>query len=101
MPSGEPLQVPRRRNLTRSDKCGYNEAWPMSPVDKTDSAIRFGCGFVVGLFVFAITFIGVFYDDPGPYIAIVLVSGVAFGLAALKFGDAFWHWFARWFTWFR
>jgi hypothetical protein len=72
----------------------------MEPIDKTEKGIRFGCGFVLGLFVFGLSSMWFAYEDRGFYLVTVLVAALAFGLAALRFGDAFWRWFARWFSWF-
>jgi hypothetical protein len=72
----------------------------MYPTDKTEMGIRFGCGFVLGLFLFGLSSIWFVYEDRGIYVATVFFASFAFGLAALRFGDAFWRWFARWFSWF-
>lgn len=71
----------------------------MNSDDKTEMGIRFGCGFVLGHLIFGLSSIWFVYEDRGIYIAIVFFAAFAFGLAALRFGDAFWRWFARWFWW--
>ena len=70
----------------------------MNPADNTEKAIRFGCGFVFGLALFSLSSIWFVYEDRGFYLGTVLVAAVLFGLAALRYGDAFWRWFARWFS---
>ncbi len=72
----------------------------MKPVDKTELGIRFGCGFVFGLLLFGTSSLWWAYGYRGFYGATVFIAAIASGLAALKFGDAFWRWFARWFSWF-
>ena len=71
----------------------------MEPIDRTEKGIRFGCGFVFGLLLFGVSSIWFVYEDPGLHVSAVLIASIAFGLAALRFGDAFWRWFARWFSW--
>ena len=73
----------------------------MNSTDKTEMGIRFGCGFIFGLVIFGLSSIWFVYEDRSIDVAIVLVAAFGFGLAALRFGDAFWRWFARWFNWYR
>lgn len=72
----------------------------MNPTDKTEKSLRFGCGFVFGLFLFGLSSVWFIYEDHEIYLATVLVSAIVFGLGALRFGDAFWRWLASWLTWF-
>ena len=72
----------------------------MKLADKTEKSIRFGCGFVFGFLCFSFSSVWFAYEDGGVYLAVVLVAAVLFGLAALRFGDAFWRWFGQWFSWF-
>ncbi len=72
----------------------------MQPSDKTGKALRFGCGFVFGLAFFGISSIWFVIEEPGNYVAAILVGASVFGLAALRFGEAFWRVIGRWFSWF-
>ena len=71
----------------------------MYPTDKTEMGLRFGCGFVLGFFFFGFSSVWFVYEDRGIYVATVLLAAFVFGLVALRFGDAFWRWFVRWFSW--
>jgi hypothetical protein len=65
--------------------------------DKTEKAVRFGCGFTFGLVV------GLFYaldwvmDSWGGFAAALFFSAVICGLLAMKYGDTFWCSLKRWF----
>ena len=72
----------------------------MRPTDKIEMGFRFGCGFVFGLLLFGLSSIWFVYEDRGVYVASVIAAAFVFGLAAMRFGDGFWRWFARWFSWF-
>ena len=72
----------------------------MKPVDKTEKSIRFGCGFVLGLFVFGISSFWALYDERNLYVVTVFVAALAFGLAAIRYGNVFLRWFGKWFSWF-
>ncbi len=72
----------------------------MHRADKTELGMRFGCGFVFGLAFFGLFSMWFAYEDRGFTVVVILVAAFAFGLAALRFGDAFWRWFARWLSWF-
>ena len=71
----------------------------MKPIDKTELGFSFGCGFVFGFLLFGMSSLWFVYEDRGLHVATVLVAAVVFGLAALRFGDAFWRWLARWLSW--
>ena len=73
----------------------------VEPADKIEKGFRFGCGFVFGLLFFGFSSIWFVYEDVGVYVVAVLIAAIVFGLAALRFGDGFWRWFARWFSWFQ
>jgi len=72
----------------------------MEPADKTEKAFRFGCGFVLGLVFFGVSSVWFVIEERGMYVAAILIAAIVFGLAALRFGDAFWRAFGRWFSWF-
>ena len=72
----------------------------MTPIDKSEKAIRFGCGFVFGLILFGMSSVWFIIEERGTYVAAILIGATVFGLAALRFGEAFWRAFSRWFSWF-
>ncbi len=71
----------------------------MEPVDSTEKGIRFGCGFVFGLFLFGFSGYWIITEGRGAYLFFVGVAATGLGLAAVKFGDAFWRWISRWLSW--
>ena len=71
----------------------------MPPADKTEKVLRFGCGFIFGLVFFGISSIW-FVVESSTYAIAIIIAATVFGLAALRFGDAFWRAFGRWFSWF-
>jgi hypothetical protein len=57
---------------------------------------RFGCGFVFGL-VFSAIGLFAYMSTFGYFESVaIIVTAVVFGFAALKFGDVFWRWVAKW-----
>ena len=68
--------------------------------DKAEKGFRFGCDFVFGLFLFGFGGIWYVYDEVVTYTIVVMIAATACGRAAVKFGAAFWRWFARTFSWF-
>ena len=71
----------------------------MPPADKTEKVLRFGCGLIFGLVFFGISSIW-FVVESSTYAIAIIIAATVFGLAALRFGDAFWRAFGRWFSWF-
>ncbi len=71
----------------------------MEPVDNTERGIRFGCGFVFGLLLFGLSAIWFITEGLSAYLIFVFVAATALGLAAVKFGDAFWRWISKWLSW--
>lgn len=70
-----------------------------SKVEYHSTPYRFGCGFVVGI-VFAVGGWIAFAVDQGYFVvALALLSGLVCGLAATKYGDAFWAWLSRLARW--
>ena len=72
----------------------------MASIDKSEKVIRFGCGFVFGLVFFGACSVWFLVHEPVTHAAAVLIGATIFGLAALRFGEAFWRAFGRWFSWF-
>ena len=68
----------------------------MGNPDAFEKSIRFGCGFVLGLFfVFGnVLFFSV--RNGYYYTAALLIGGVVFGLLAVRYGDDFWMNLRRW-----
>jgi hypothetical protein len=67
--------------------------------DKTEKAVRFGCGFIAGLAVGGLGTAYAFYDSGFPIIAISIGVALVFAFAALRFGDSFWRWLSRFSIW--
>jgi hypothetical protein len=59
--------------------------------DRLEKKIRFGCGFVFGVFSAALSsFAASLYN--GWYLVALLVGiGIIFGFLAMRYGDKFWH----------
>lgn len=72
----------------------------MRPAGKTEKAIRFGCGFILGLLFFGVSSIWFVIEDRDTYVVAILVAAIVFGLTAMQFGSAFWKALGRWFSWF-
>ena len=72
---------------------------PVEPTDKTEKGIRFGCGFIFGLFLFGFSAYWFITEGRSLYVILVLSAAVVLGLAAMVFGDAFWRWISRWLSW--
>ena len=72
----------------------------MKPPDNTEKGIRFGCGFLFGLVLVGVSSLWWGLYDRNLYVVTTLLMALAFGFAALRFGDAFWRWLGRWFWWF-
>ena len=72
----------------------------MSPPDKAEKGIRFGCGFLFGLVLIGMSSLWWAFSDRNLYIVTTFAVAVGFGFAAVRFGDAFWRWISRWFSWF-
>lgn len=71
----------------------------MNDPDKTEKGIRFGCGFLVGLVFGGLGAARLFYESGNTIVAAALVFAVIFGLAAMQFGDRFWHSLKHWVWW--
>ena len=71
----------------------------MEPVDKTELGIRFGCGFIFGLLLFGLSAVWFIVEQSSSYLVFVVLAAIVLGLAAMKFGDAFWRWISRWLSW--
>lgn len=67
--------------------------------DKTEISIRFGCGFIFGLFCGGATLIIGLVSQDRIAVAVVIVVAVACGLAAARYGDAFWTRLSGWNWW--
>ena len=73
----------------------------MNSEDRAEKGARFGCGFVLGLVVAAPLTMRMFDAGINARVAMVVLVGLACGLAAMHFRDSFWRWFSNWFGWFR
>lgn len=63
--------------------------------DKTEFAVRFGCGGLIGaLFGFGFA-VQAAYETLGGYAAATLFFVVFYGLLAVRYGDSFWGNFGR------
>jgi len=68
--------------------------------DSAEKGIRFGCGFVFGLLVGGISSLRWYYEAGNSTAVATIVIALVFGFAALRFGDVFWRWLAKWLAWF-
>lgn len=57
---------------------------------------RFGCGFIFGVVLGLLSLLGMTYLLGFAELFIVLGVAVICGFAAMKFGNRFWQWIARW-----
>lgn len=64
----------------------------MTQPDTQEKGLRFGCGFVFGLIVGALSFGLVFYGSGTAVVTVSVITAFIFGLASLRFGSAFWRW---------
>lgn len=71
----------------------------MASSDKTEKAVRFGCGFVAGLAVGGLSTAYAFYDSGFPIVAVSIGVALVFAFAAMHFGDSFWRWLSRFSIW--
>ena len=71
------------------------------PEDSGNGGYRFGCGFVVGLFVGGVASLGIIGETFGVQVTVTITIAFLFGLAAFYFRDSFWRWFSFWFGWFK
>ncbi len=67
----------------------------MDKPDTTEKGIRFGCGFLFGLFLGAILAVSATYGNGESAIAIVIATAFVVAVASMKFGDSFWRWLSR------
>ena len=67
------------------------------PNSKTEDAIRFSIGFVVGLFLFGFGAFASALEFGGVMLAIVVIGAICSGYAAIKYRGDFWRWFLDWF----
>ena len=63
----------------------------MSTNNAETNGARFGCGFVFGLVVGLMALIGSSYAFGYTEIIFILIIGIVFGFAAMKFGSSFWR----------
>ena len=56
-----------------------------------ENKVRFGCGFIFGFIFGGISLAGVFYESGNQLAIAAVLFGVGCGLAAMRYGDAFWH----------
>jgi len=69
--------------------------------DDHEKAVRFGCGALFGVFLVtlgALKGLSLFFDSV--WITGAMVAAIC-GFLALKYGDAFWHFIAGWFSHWR
>jgi hypothetical protein len=71
----------------------------MDNSDTSEKSIRFGCGFIFGLFLFGSASIRYFFHGGELIALIALVPAIVIGLAAAKYGDSFWQWLSRNWRW--
>ena len=71
----------------------------MWPPDAAEKGIRFGCGFVLGAFVVAVTSVTWLLYAGWGFLAMVVVVGVIFGLLAMRYGDPFFERVMKWLSW--
>jgi len=73
----------------------------MPKLDRGEKAIRFGCGFIFGLFVaFWVAAKCCFPDWTILFVVGGLIAGVVCGWLALKRGDRFWYSIRdKWYRW--
>ena len=64
--------------------------------DKTEKALRFGCGFIFGLVAGFFTAFQWVMSTWGGLAALAFASAVICGLLAMKYGDAFWYSLKDW-----
>jgi hypothetical protein len=62
----------------------------VEPPDPQEKRIRFGCGFVFGVFAGAFVGMRVAFTNGYFVLGVCLVSGIVCALLALNFGDRFW-----------
>lgn len=62
----------------------------MEPLDAQEKRIRFGCGFVFGIFAGGLLVLRVWPWNGYADIGVILVSAVVCGVLAMKLGDRFW-----------
>jgi hypothetical protein len=92
------LQGPQQRHKLDASMLGC-EAAELEFSNKSEKAVRFGCGFIAGLAVGGIGAAYAFYDGGFPIIAISIGVALVFAFAALRFGDSFWRWLSRFSIW--
>jgi hypothetical protein len=57
---------------------------------------RFGCGFLLGVVIALLTSLPAVFSLDSKVLVYVLVVAVVFGIAALRYGDAFWRTIGNW-----
>jgi uncharacterized protein YacL len=69
--------------------------------DKLEKSIRFGCGGVLGLLLGLYVSVRIFIDLENKIIpiAIVFITIILCGFAAMKKGDRFWDFLKGWLVW--
>jgi hypothetical protein len=71
----------------------------MKEPDSFEKSLRFGCGFVFGLFIGFLVAAQSIYHSLGWLATITFIVGVAFGLLAMRYGDKFWYSIKKWDWW--
>jgi hypothetical protein len=64
--------------------------------DKTEKALRFGCGFTFGLVAGFFAAFRLVMSTWGELAALAFASAFICGLLAMKYGNAFWHSLKDW-----
>ena len=66
----------------------------------TDKVIRFGCGFIFGLFVCMVPVILFFAGRDYSFVAYAALVALVFGVLSIRYGESFWRWMSRnWQIW--
>jgi len=71
----------------------------MKSVDGGEKAIRFGCGFLVGVISGGLLATRLFYANGYALLGATAPLAAILGLAAMRFGDRFWHSMKHWLSW--
>ena len=68
----------------------------MEPPDNIEKGIRFGCGAVAGVALAITSMLSISIVKGWYLVAFVCIWAVVCGVAAMRYGDKFWHNISKW-----
>jgi len=64
--------------------------------DAFEKKVRFGCGFVFGMVASGLSATVLLVANGYYYAGLIVLSGLVYGVLAMRYGDRFWSWLRYW-----